>query len=378
MSTIFMINTVPRDFLHHMEPYIQSLQSLGNRVILVSSGSPKPLEWLIDVHNDYFDSYIVRKPNLFSDLRALIRIYYLIRRVQPDVVHTISPKAGLIGAIAGSMAGVPIRVHTFTGQVWANKKGASRTMLMMLDKVIGRFCTHTLTDSESQKNFLIDCRVIPKEKINVLGNGSVCGVNTDRFLRDEGIRMSMREELQIGESDTVFLYIGRLNKDKGIHDLLDAFGDLDQKLQKCWLLMVGHCEDDVIRARLDGYKGNLIYREYSPKPEKYYWVADVLCLPSYREGFGNVIIEGASACLPSMASDIYGITDAIENNKSGLLHEPGNIQEIRNCLMYWIDNPDRIKTMGTYARSMAIKKFSMSYLIKEFTEFYKKIGIKIK
>lgn len=372
-----MINTVPRDFLHHMAPYIKSLQSFGNRVVLVSSGSPKPLELLIDIDNDYFNSSMARKPSLLSDLCVLVRIFYLIRSIRPDVVHTISPKAGFIGVIAGSMARIPIRIHTFTGQVWVNKKGAPRAMLMLLDKVIGKFCTHALTDSESQRNFLINCKIIPKAKLNVLGNGSICGVNPDRFFRDEGVRKATREELGIGKSDIVFLYIGRLNKDKGIHDLVDAFNSLEQNFQKCWLLIVGHCEDDSISAILDSYQGNLIYREYSPNPEKYYWVADVLCLPSYREGFGNVIIEGASACLPSMASDIYGITDAIERNKSGLLHEPGNIQEIRSCLMYWIENPNNIVAMGLYARSRTIQKFNTSYLTKEFMEFYKTIGIKI-
>jgi len=360
-----------------MAPYVKSLQSLGNRVVLVSSGSPKPLELLIDVDKDYFDSSMARKPSLFSDFWVLIRIFYLIRRIRPDVVHTISPKAGFIGAIAGSMASIPIRIHTFTGQVWVNKKGVLRAMLMLLDKVIGKFCTHALTDSKSQRNFLINCKVIPKTKLNVLGNGSVCGVNPDRFLRDEGVRKATREELGIGKSDIVFLYIGRLNKDKGIHDLMDAFSSLEQSFHKCWLLIVGNCEDDAISARLDSYQGNLIYCDYSPNPEKYYWVADVLCLPSYREGFGNVIIEGASACLPSMASDIYGITDAIERNKSGLLHEPGNIQEIRSCFLYWIENPNNIVTMGLYARSRAIEKFNMSYLVKEFIVFYKEIGIKI-
>lgn len=377
MATILMINTVPRDFLHHMEPYIKSLQLLGIRVVLVSSGSPKPLELLIDINNDYFDSSMARRPNLFSDISSLIKIFFLIRHINPDAVHTISPKAGFLGAIAGGIAGIPIRIHTFTGQVWANKKGVSRSMLMMLDKVIGRLCTDSLTDSESQRNFLINSRVIPKAKLGVLGNGSVCGVNPERFARNEDVRKAFREELGISKSDIVFLYIGRLNKDKGIYDLLDAFGSLDQNLQKCWLLIVGHCEDDEIGARLNGYKGNLIYRDYSPNPENYYWVADVLCLPSYREGFGNVIIEGASACLPSMASDIYGITDAVERNKSGLLHQPGNIREIRSCLMYWIENPNNIVTMGLYARSRAIEKFNTSYLIKEFIGFYKKIGIKI-
>lgn len=373
-----MINTIPKDYLHFMAPYIKTLQSQGNRVVLISSGSPKPIEQLINIDCDYYDSFMTRKPSFFSDVRALIRILGIIRVIQPDVVHTISPKAGLLGAIAGAMARVPIRIHTFTGQVWANKKGVYRALLIFFDRIIGCLCSHALTDSHSQRDYLIKLRVVTEAKLDVLGNGSVCGVDPGRFLRNEAVRNSLREELGIGQSDLVFLYMGRLNKDKGIHDLIDAFTMLDgYQFQKCWLLMVGHCEDEMIKARLKESEGGIIYRKYSFNPEIYYWSSDVLCLPSYREGFGNVIIEAASASVPSMASDIYGINDAVEQNKTGLLHQAGNIAAIKECFIYWIKNPKDIVRMGLLARERATEKFNTNYLIEEFIKFYKKVGASI-
>jgi glycosyltransferase involved in cell wall biosynthesis len=293
------------------------------------------------------------------------------------VIHTISPKAGLLGSLAGYWVGVPIRIHTFTGQVWANKRGVSKKILMLLDKMIGIFCTHLLTDSESQKKFIIENGIVPKFKIEVLGKGSVCGVDPARFNRKDSARKALRENLGIGPFDVVFLYIGRLNKDKGIYDLLEAYSNIeDKRLLKSWLFMVGPCEDEKILRKITGGGERVLYYEYSTNPEQYYWMADVLCLPSYREGFGNVIIEGASACLPSMASNIYGISDAVERNKSGLLHEPGNIQEIIECFKYWMDNPENIKKMGLYAQLRAELCFNVEYLVKEFLTFYKKIGVK--
>jgi glycosyltransferase involved in cell wall biosynthesis len=371
-----MINTVPKDFLHHMAPYIQELKSAGNRVVLISSGSSVCLIDVIDIKRDYFDCGITRKPSLISDLNALINIYKLIISIKPNVVHTISPKAGFLGALASFFAFTPIRIHTFTGQVWVNKKGLIRLILKSFDQIISLLCSHVLADSASQKEFLIQHGVVKVGKISVLGNGSICGVDQGRFSRNYEVRKKLREEYFIGESDLVFLFMGRLNRDKGVYDLLQAFQKLNSSV-KVWLLLVGVCEDEQLLKTLQGADKRIIYQRYSSTPENYYWMADVLCLPSYREGFGNVIIEGAAASLPCMASRIYGITDAVEEGYSGLLHEVGKVEEIRRCLEFWMEDAKNIADMGNYARQRAFEKFSTRYLIQEFLQMYRKLGANI-
>uniref|UniRef100_UPI0040474468 glycosyltransferase n=1 Tax=Polynucleobacter sp. TaxID=2029855 RepID=UPI0040474468 len=377
MATILMINTVPKDFLHHMAPHIKALKLAGNRVVLASAGSPDCLINLVDIKRDYFDCGIVRGPRLISDVIALLNIYKVIFSIKPNVVHTISPKAGLLGVIAGFCCLVPIRTHTFTGQVWANKRGVVRFLLKSFDVVISLLCTHLLTDSASQKKFLIDNGVAKTNKISVLGNGSICGIDPERFKRKNEVRKNLREKFTIGESDVVFLFMGRLNRDKGVYDLIEAFQRLNSHSSKVWLLLVGVCEDEQLTEILLNGSNRIFYHKYSSTPENFYWMSDVLCLPSYREGFGNVIIEAAAASLPCMASRIYGITDAVEDGYSGMLHEVGNVKEIKACFEYWIENSQSVTDMGNYARQRAVEKFSTKNLVKEFLEMYRKLGVNI-
>ncbi len=377
MATILMINTVPKDFLHHMEPHIKALKLAGNRVVLASAGSPDCLINLIDIKTDYFDCGIVREPSLISDVVTLFNIYKVIFSIKPNVIHTISPKAGLLGAIAGFFCLVPIRIHTFTGQVWSNKRGVVRFLLKSFDVAISLLCTHLLADSPSQKNFLVDNGVINTNKISVLGYGSICGIDQERFKRDNEVRKNMREKFTIGESDVVFLFMGRLNRDKGVYDLIEAFQRLNSHSSKVWLLLVGTCEDEQLTEILLNGSNRIIYQKYSSTPENFYWMSDVLCLPSYREGFGNVIIEAAAASLPCMASRIYGITDAVKNGYSGLLHEVGNLEEIKACFEYWVVNTQSVTDMGNYAQQRAVENFSTKNLVNEFLNMYKKLGANI-
>lgn len=376
-NLILFINTVPRDYRHHMGPYINALKDAGIRVVLISTGSPECLTNLIDIDVDYYDCGITRKPNLISDFIALIKIFKLIVKIKPDVVHTISPKAGLLGAIAGFFSFTSIRIHTFTGQVWANKRGFARLALKSFDKIICLLCTQLLADSESQKEFLIQNGVVTPRKISVLGHGSICGVDQERFHRNDEVRNYMRAKFCIKKSDVVFLFMGRVNRDKGIYDLIKAFKELKNCGSKAWLCIVGMCEDENLLNRLLDYDNQIIYQKYTATPESYYWMADVLCLPSYREGFGNVIIEAAAASLPCMASRIYGVVDAVEEGYSGLLHEPGNVKQIKEGFEFWLQNTKNIDDMGNNARQRVIEKFNSKDLVQEFVAMYRKLSVNI-
>ncbi len=373
MKTVIFINALPVDFLHHMSPFIRALKERGDNVILVSSGDAGCLNNLIDINKYYYDCGIVRRPSFLADFKSLLKLIIFIGRVRPHVIHTIHPKAGLLGAIAGFCCLVPIRIHTFTGQIWANERGVLRFLLKSFDIVISLLCTHLLADSPSQKKFLIDNGVLKANKISVLANGSICGINQERFKRNNKARMNLREKFTIGESDVVFLFMGRLNRDKGVYDLIEAFRRLNNHGSKVWLLLVGACEDEQLTEILSNSSDRIIYQKYSSTPENFYWMSDVLCLPSYREGFGNVIIEAAAASLPCMASRIYGITDAVEDGYSGMLHEVGNVKEIKACFEYWIENTQSITDMGNNARQRAVEKFNTKNLVKEFLNMYKKL-----
>ena len=161
---------------------------------------------------------IERKISLLNDVKALFNLYRIFKKEKFDIVHSIMPKSGFLSMLAGFFARVPVRVHTFTGQVWKNSAGIKRFILKTMDKILAICATHILVDSPSQREFLISEGVVSREKSSVIGNGSMCGVDEKKFYFDEEARRSIRKTLGIASDDIVFFFLGRMNRDKGILD----------------------------------------------------------------------------------------------------------------------------------------------------------------
>jgi glycosyltransferase involved in cell wall biosynthesis len=315
---------------------------------------------------------IRRSISPFLDFIALIRLIRLCRKERFRIIHSITPKAGLLSMVAGALTHVPIRIHIFTGQVWVTRKGFMRWFLKLADKVLSVCATHILADSQTQRQFLIDNKILPAEKIQVLANGSVCGVDTERFKPDRRARQEMRGRLGLSEADVVLLFMGRMNTDKGVLDLGRAFAQAFARENNVHLLFVGPDEDrlqDKIQ-NLCPVTDRMHFIPYTDIPEKWMAAADMLCLPSYREGFGNVIIEAAACGIPAIASRIYGITDAIAEGETGITHEVGNIDELANLVRELYSSPTKRKVMGENARARAKSMFSTEQVTKAWSEYY--------
>jgi glycosyltransferase involved in cell wall biosynthesis len=308
-----------------------------------------------------------------SDLRCLHDLIRLMRRERFDLVHSMTPKAGLLAMAAAWVAGVPVRLHTFTGQVWATQAGIRRAALKFLDHVIARAATFTLADSHSQRSFLVGEGVVSGSKIAVLANGSVSGVDVAKFRPDPVRRHRVRESLGIGTTDVVLLFVGRITRDKGLLDLARAFAILADRRPGIRLLVVGpdeQCLSPAIRHLCGRHQVRLHLCSYTNAPEDFMAASDVLCLPSYREGFGTVIIEAAAAGLPAIASQIYGVVDAVVDGSTGLLHEPADIDGLVDRLERLIARPELRHSMGTAARARASRDFSQSTLTAAVLDVY--------
>jgi glycosyltransferase involved in cell wall biosynthesis len=321
---------------------------------------------------------IPRKISLAADTLALFRLWRLFRQSRFDCVHSIMPKAGLLSMLAAAAARVPCRFHTFTGQVWVTRTGVARRFLMLIDRLIATLATGILADSFSQRDFLITNKIVDVGKISVLGNGSIVGVDTFRFAPDPAARLQGRRDLGIGGDDFVLLFVGRLNRDKGVDDLLRAFAEISGDQPDIRLLLVGPDEQayDLHIANLHEALRRRIHRVgFTAQPEHFMAISDAICLPSYREGFGSVLIEAAAGGLPAVASRIYGISDAVVDGVTGILHEPGNVPEIVSAMVKLAENkPLRLK-MGAAARVRAIECFSQERLTAAFQAFYRKHGV---
>lgn len=313
---------------------------------------------------------IRRKVSPLHDLAALVGLVRLFRRERFAVVHSVTPKAGLLALLAGWFAGVPRRVHIFTGQVWATRRGAARWALKAADRLMARLATDLLADSPSQRDFLVAEGVAPRGKLKVLGAGAICGVDAARFRPDPETRRRVRDELGIPRDAVVFHFVGRLNRDKGVLDLATAFAALPAP---AWLLVVGPDEGMLrlqIERRLGPAAGRARFVGYTDRPEAYMAASDVLCLPSYREGFGMVVVEAAACGLPAVASRIYGVTDAVEEGATGVLHPPGDAAELGRRMAELLADGGKRLEMGSAARRRALDLFSRDAVTRAWLGYY--------
>ncbi len=311
-----------------------------------------------------------------ADLHALLALVRLFRAERFDVVHSVSPKAGLLAMTAARLAGVPHRIHCFTGQVWATSKGPGRWLLKNADRVIAANSNYPLADSHSQREFLERERVVAKGAVSVLGLGSISGVDLERFHPDFNLRQSMRAQLGVPDTACLLLFLGRLNRDKGIYDLARAFARLSRDSGAVWLALVGPDEAGV-ETRFNALCGDALARVvrvgYTTVPEQYMAAADVFVLPSYREGFGSVVIEAAACGVPAVASRIYGLTDAVDEGETGLLHPPGDVAALHETLARLCADSGLRASLGEKARIRAGAHFSMACVTAELLAFYEKI-----
>ena len=316
---------------------------------------------------------IERKTSPFADLKALVNLVGIFRRERFDLVHSVTPKAGLLAALAGAIAGVPIRIHTFTGQVWATRRGAARLFLRALDRLTASLATSVLADSGSQRDFLVAEGVVSAGRIRVLGNGSVNGVDTSRFRPDAAARERVRAQAGIPARAVAFLYLGRFSRDKGLLDLARAFARLADALPEAWLMLVGPDEDGMareIREICGPAAARLRIAGHTAEPEQCMAAADVFVLPSCREGFGSVILEAAAAEVPAIGTRIYGITDAILEGSTGMLVPVGDPAALAGAMRTLGGDTHLREEMGRAARARVLRDFRPEDLTRAMLAHY--------
>lgn len=375
MKSICFVATTPFVVNAFLLTHMKALADLFSVTLCVNC-SVYPLSDQIDPRIRVVDFQIERDVSPFRDLRAFLFLFSFFRAEKFSAVHSITPKAGLLAMLAARFAEIRFRHHTFTGQVWVNRSGIARRMLKIFDRLIVQLASNVFTDSPSQCRFLEQERVVGSGGIKVLGPGSIAGVDVHRFRPDLEFRRQVRAELDVDDDRCVFLFVGRLARDKGIHDLAQAFAKVAAVNPRVELWLVGPDEEGLMeqlgRGKLED-SGLIRWLGPTFQPERYMASADVLVLPSYREGFGSVIIEAAACAIPTVAYRIDGVIDAVVENQTGVLVGVGDIEALATAMLDVSQDRDRRQRLGGEARDRVSKNFSSAIVTGEWVALYKPV-----
>jgi len=359
-------------------PHLRALSKFFDITLLLKNDAPEILN-KITLPIKIIEIPIERQISIIRDLKALFLIYKICKKNKFIAVHTLTPKAGLLGMIAAFLSRVPFRIHTFQGEVWSNKRGITKVLLKNLDRLIVLCSTNLLIVSNTEKLFLNKENILFNRKSLVLGAGSIGGVDINKFKINNKIKKEIRKQNNFMTDHLVFLYLGRICKDKGLIDLANAYLNLTKKYKKIKLVFIGPSEDntleDLKKIFLNNFKDLVFFKPFTSKPENDLLIADVLVLPSYREGFGVSIIEAASLGIPSIGSNIHGIQDAIIDRYTGLLYKVGNPDDLGLKMEHLIKFPLVRKEMGLNAKKRIDEKFTQKIILLKFVDFYKKLII---
>lgn len=362
---IFLISNTSNFFNSFMLNHVEKLCKKYD--LFICCNNAKILKKKFPTNVTFINVSFKRGINLLHDFISFFLVLFFFIKIRPNLSISFTPKIGFIVALVSFLTRTPYRIHWFTGQIWANYNGLKKVFYKSIDRLIFLLCHSVFVDGFSQRDFLIKEKIITKKKSLVFRKGSIGGVDVSKFRFKKQKRIQLRERHSINKNTFVFLYLGRINKDKGIIDLIHAFKRIE-KNQNILLIFVGEIEDKNFVDILNSNK-KILYFNFTPNPENWFSLADILCVPSYREGFGTVVIEAASCGIPSLCSNIYGLNDAIIQNKTGFFHNAGSINDIKKKMIYIIKNKKLVKKFGLSARKRVLKDFEQNLLTKELLKF---------
>lgn len=314
-----------------------------------------------------------------KDLVSVWHLYVLFKNEKPQIVHSITPKAGLLSMIAAYFARVPIRIHTFTGLIFPSKKGFLKLLLLNMDRVLCLFATHIFPEGEGVKKDLKTYRITNKP-LKVIANGNVNGIDDGYFNCEnfsEQNNHDLKIELGISPNDFVFIFVGRLVKDKGINELVGAFELLQKENSTVKLILVGNYESDLDpleskTLEIINTNKSILSVGFQNEVRTYFSIANALVFPSYREGFPNVVMQAGAMNLPSIVTDINGCNEIIQENKNGFIIPIKNQRAIFDAMKKMIDNPILLDEMKQQTREMIVSRYQQEIVWKAILDEYSK------
>ena len=365
--------TVPQS-INFFEEVMIKMKADGYEVVVVTSPG-KELEEFKQKHSRYraIEVPMERRISLVKDMKSLWRMIKVMRKEKPYMVHSMTPKAGLLTMIAGWLTGVPVRVHTFTGLVWPTETGFKRKILMTTDWLTCACATHVIPEGQGVLNDLKDNGVC-KKPMKVLGYGNVMGVDMERF------NPARFAEVKKDDSKFRFIFVGRIVGDKGINELVQAFVRLNNEYKNTQLVLVGKYEANIDPIKPDTLKAideNSCIDACGPKYGDdlllEYMKSDCFIMPSYREGFPNAVIEAGAMGLPSIVTDINGSREIIIHGENGIIIPSKDSDALYKAMKQMVDNVSAREKMAVNARHLVHSRFEKNFVQGCLVKFYREI-----
>ena len=374
MKKIIKASTIDSS-LGFIEPSLYILKE-KYEIQLLSTGGEK-MTILCNKHKIMgHDVYMYRRLSPIQDLRSLWQIIQIFYKEKPYMVHSMSPKAGLLCMLAAWITRVPRRVHTFTGLVWPTSIGLKRKILMLTDWITCACATHVIPEGKGVMEDLQNH--ITSKPMKVLGYGNIKGVDMIRFSRRPEV-ISIANNIRQTDKFT-FIFVGRIVRDKGINELIEAFHKLHDNYPQARLILVGQYEkelDPINDETIDRIENHPSIEFVGPKINdallSYYAASDCFVFPSYREGFPNTVLEAGAMGLPSIVTDINGSREIIEDGKNGLIIPSKDVSALYEAMKKMMLDTEARNRMEENARPMIESRFEQSFVQKCLLDFYDEI-----
>lgn len=370
MPKLIRITTAPLSLKYLLSGQMKYMNENGFEVLMVSSDGK---EWPDLLANEKCRNKIIpmtRQITPFKDIVSLWRLYRLFRKEKPAIVHSHTPKAGLLAMLAAKFAGVKIRIHTIAGLRFMTATGTKRRILVFMEKLTARAAHHVWPNSYSLLAYIKKNKLVKEAKLEVMGHGSSNGVNLNRYSATALTPEKLEEiKRQVGYDPhyRYLLNMGRIVRDKGIDEVLKTFSIVQKKDPTLKLIVLGAFEDDLDPVSEEAKQilkthPAVIHIDWSDHVEYFMHIADMLIHASYREGFPNTLLQAGAMNCPIICTKIEGSVDIVTHGETGLIFQPGNAEDLLEKLSYGLAHPDEMKKFAVNLRQKVEEKFSQPYL----------------
>ena len=375
MKKIAIVSSIPFFVVSHLDNKIKYLLKKNYKITIITKKN-NLLDKFADHKNlNYFNINFSRKISILNDIKCFIILFFHFAINRYDIIHSYTPKVGFLTSISSKLSFNKIRIHTFTGQHWKNKKKITKLFYKILDKIIINMNTICFADSFSQVDYLEKENVSKRNKVKVIHYGSVGGINFSKIKNLDYNNSSLLNELKIENNSYVVIFVGRINVDKGIFQLIEAVLQLKYSISNLILLMVGpndlsnNNDKKKFKKLVSQNKETLHWYGYSNEIEKYLSISNLFCLPSTREGFGTSVIEAGSMKVPVLVNNIYGLNEII-NYKNGFLLDNNTILEIKKNIEMIFKNKQKAEELSGNLYNDILNKYNSIDICKKLEEYY--------